>query len=170
MDSKREARTGQNCEPVYTVRMKSLGFLSPTFSFRGPKVSAKRVTTRKKTSQMLFLFSPSFQVHQVTVADKMPVEDVKLLGDQCYMNRKCFYMQNTGEWLSQKSSNTRQRIDETVSFPFSWSPAKKFLSHLRRMESTGGLSPLEDCRAKVSTDLNTTTTRGIDHSVSAAAN
>lgn len=107
---------GQNCEPVYTLRMRSLGFLSPTFSFRGPKVSAKRVTTRKKTSQMLSLFSPSFQVRQVTVADKMPVEDVKLLGDQCYMNRKCFYMQNTGEWLFQKSSNTRQRIDETVSF------------------------------------------------------
>lgn len=119
---------------------------------------------------MLSLFSPSFQVRQVTVADKMPVEDVKVLGDKCYMNRKCFYMQNTGEWLSQKSSYTRQRIDETVSFPFSWSPAKKFLSHLRRMESTGGLSPFEDCRAKVSTDLNTTTTRGIDHSVSAAAN
>lgn len=41
---------------------------------------------------MLPMLTPSVQADQVTVADKMFVEDFKLLGDQCYINRKCSYV------------------------------------------------------------------------------
>lgn len=103
----------QNCEPICTGT-KSSCLLSPTASFRGPEVLAKSMIARKKRS----LLPPSFQVHRATVANKMLVEDSDLLGDQCYMNRKCSYIAKHWRLAPPEIITIRQRIDEIISFPF----------------------------------------------------
>lgn len=112
---------GQNCELTYTVT-KSSGLLSLTASFRGPEVLAKRMITTKKTS----LLPPSSHIRQVTLTDKMLVEDSGLLGDECYRNRKCSYIVKHQRMASPEVITVRQRIDKIISFPFFRSLAKSF--------------------------------------------